>query len=194
MLKINGSCLAKCLLLSAVLTVAFGCRRESPATVEPTQSDLEERPTHESWGTDSYLSENGIPVIRMRAPYTRRFDHGDSTLAILTAMGGERVYATIYDTNGAVSATVEANEIRFVEEQNRFDAFGEVVVKTESEKTLETEHLYWLDDARMVYAPGFAKLRTNDRFVQGYELEATEDLASYSMARVTGEVEVEDSP
>ncbi|MBT8402136.1 MAG: hypothetical protein KJO98_16790 [Rhodothermia bacterium] len=194
MLKSQKSALAFQLLLLATLMVALGCRRESPATVVPTQSDLEERPTHESWGTDSYLSENGIPVIRMRAPYTRRFDHGDSTLAILTAMGEERVYATIYNSEGAVSATVEANEIRFVEEQNRFDAYGEVVVTTESEKTLETEHLYWLDDARMVYAPGFAKLRTSDRFVQGYELEATEDLASYSMARVTGEVEVEDDP
>ncbi|MDX1429817.1 MAG: LPS export ABC transporter periplasmic protein LptC [Rhodothermales bacterium] len=181
----------KILLAAAILSV-LGCRRESPATVIPTESDLEERPSHESWGTDSYQSENGIPVIRMQAPYTRRYDHGDSTLTILTAMHEQRVIATIYDGDGAVTATVTADEIRYVEEQNRFDAFGQVVVTTDSGKTLETEHLYWLDDKKMVYAPGFAKLRTTDRYIQGYELEATEDLASYSMARVTGEVEVEE--
>ena len=180
-------------VLSVLLlaTMGAGCRRQSPHTVAPTESDLEERPAHESWGTDFRVSKDGLPTLRIRAPYTRRFERGDSSLTILTDDGEERVIATIFDAEGEITATVKANEITYVEEQGRFDAFGAVDVVAES-GSLETEHLYWLENTKMLYAPGFAKLYEKESYIQGYEMEATEDLSSYTMARVTGQVEVEE--
>lgn len=180
------------LLMLTTVAVTGGCQRQSPRLVVPTESDLEEKPAHESWGADFYLSKNGIPVIRISAPYTRRYDREDSTVTILTATPEQRVVAVIYDNEGETTATVHANEINYVEEQNRFDAYGAVEVVSEPEKSLETEHLYWLEETKMIYAPGFAKLYTDDRYIQGYELEASENLSSYTMARVTGQVEVEE--
>lgn len=180
------------IVLVSVAIVVTACERQSPESVTPKRSDLAEQPAHESWGTELYLSKDAAPVVRIRSPYTRRYDRPDSTLTLLSGMQDQRVVATIFDASGKTTATVTADEMQYVEEQDRFDAFGAVEVLADDGKSLETEHLYWLEDTKMLYAPGFAKLFDTDRYIQGYDLEATEDLSSYTLARVTGEVPVEE--
>jgi hypothetical protein len=67
-----------------------------------------------------------------------------------------------------------------------------VIVVTPDEKTLESEHLVWLEDDRKLRTPGFVRITTPNERVQGYNLLADEDLSTYTLARVTGQVTVED--
>ncbi len=184
---------------TATLTVAAlfflllsACERRSPATIAPRESDLDEQPAHESWGTEFYVSEDAVPLVVIEAPYTRQYDHKDSTLTVLSSMGDVRVVATIFDDAGVRSSTVTADEIRYVEQSQQFRATGQVVVVSESGKRLETEHLDWDEESELIYAPGFARIFTPDENIQGYELEATRDLSRYNLARVTGQVYVEE--
>ncbi len=180
------------LMFAAAIHFVAGCERRSPQTTEPSKSDLEEQPAHESWGTEFYVSRDAIPLVRIRSPYSRRYEREDSTLTVLTSTSDARVVADIFDDFGEKTATVHADEIRYVEEQRRFDAFGGVEVVTEEGRRVETEHLFWNEDTEMIHAPGFAQVYAPDEFIQGYELEAREDLSSYSLARVTGHVFVDE--
>jgi len=170
----------------------WSCERRSPERTAPREADLVEQPAHESWGTEFYVSEDGVPLVIITAPYTRQYDRKDSTLTVLAAVDGERVVARIMNDEGTPSSTVTANEIRYVEQAGRFEALGAVKVETESGKRLETEHLNWEEKSDMVYAPGFARIFTPDENLQGYELEATKDLSTYSLARPTGQFYVRD--
>ena len=176
----------------AVAGLLAGCERQSPERTTPRESDLAEQPAHESWGTEFYVSENGIPLVVIKAPYTRQYDHKDSTLTVLSASDSERVVATIMDDNGQRSSTVTADEIQYVEQRRHFEALGAVEVVTDTGRRLETEQLSWDEDSDMISAPGFVRIYTPEENIQGYELESTKDLSTYSLARVTGQVYVEE--
>ncbi len=180
--------------LALILTVVLltSCERRSPERSTPRASDLSEQPAHESWGTEFYVSEDGRPLVVITAPYTRQYDRKDSTLTVLSSAGQERVFAIIMDDDGAQSSAVTADEIRYVEQSRNFEALGAVVVVTESGRRLETEQLSWNERSDSIYAPGFVRIFTPDENIQGYSLESTKNLSTYSLARVTGQVYVEE--
>jgi LPS export ABC transporter protein LptC len=186
--RLRSVALALLVLLAAGVS---SCDRPSPERTAPSESDLAEQPAHESWGTELYVSEDGLPLVVITAPYTRQYDREDSTVTVLTASDQERVVATIMDEDGRASSTVTADEIRYTEQSRHFEALGAVVVVTETDR-LETEQLSWDEDSDMIYAPGFVRIYTPDENIQGYELESTKDLATYSLTRVTGQVYVDE--
>ena len=111
------------ILLSAGLGVlSLRCERRSPETTTPRDADLAEQPAHESWDTQFYVSEDAVPLVVIDAPYSRQYDYKDSTVTILSSADQIRVVATIFDEAGVKSSTVTADEIRYVEQQRRFDA------------------------------------------------------------------------
>ena len=94
----------------------------------------------------------------------------------------------------SVSATIRANRIVYHDEDRRFDARGRVIVTTPGGKHLESEHLVWLEDERRITAPDFVSITTPTDRIQGYRLRADENLDTYQLGRVTGQVTVEQTP
>ena len=94
----------------------------------------------------------------------------------------------------SVSATIRANRIVYHDEDRRFDARGRVIVTTPGGKHLESEHLVWLEDERRITAPDFVSITTPTDRIQGYRLRADENLDTYQLGRVTGQVTVEKTP
>jgi hypothetical protein len=78
------------------------------------------------------------------------------------------------------------------EDQRRFEATGNVDVVTPEDKRLESEHLVWYEDNRTLRTPGFVRIETPTERVQGYDLTADEDLETYTLNRMTGQVIVEE--
>jgi len=97
-------------------------------------------------------------------------------------------------SNDSVSATIRADRIVYRDAAGRFDARGQVVVTTASGKRLEGEHLTWHEEEGRITTPGFVEITTPTDRIQGYGLRADENLDSYQLGRVTGQVTVEDAP
>ena len=97
-------------------------------------------------------------------------------------------------SNDSVSATIRADRIVYRDAAGRFDARGQVVVTTASGKRLEGEHLTWHEEEGRITTPGFVEITTPTDRIQGYGLRADENLDSYQLGRVTGQVTVEDPP
>ena len=192
------------LLVGWALLAALGagCERRAEA---PPMAALEagDEPDQESWDVRFGMSEDGRPRAHIVAPYMARYEREDSSYALLLpradglegeSLGADsvRVVAYLFDEEGDSSATIEANRMTYLDDEGRFEARGDVVVVTREGKRLESEHLVWFEAEREVRTPGFVKITTPTERIQGYELVSDEDLDEYTLARVTGQVTVEE--
>ncbi|MEM6782738.1 MAG: LPS export ABC transporter periplasmic protein LptC [Bacteroidota bacterium] len=188
------------MLLGALVFVLLlgGCHREA-ATV-PADLDLEARPDQESWDATLLVTRDALPRARLAAPYLARYDQADSTYALFQPLPADerppgdtvRVAVQLYDDDGAPSAFMTADQLRYYDRWQQFEAQGDVRVVTADEKRLFSEHLSWDEQSRRVTTDGFVRIVTPTEQIQGYRLNADESLDTYTIAQVTGLVEVEE--
>lgn len=157
---------------------------------------MENVPAHLSSDARFSVYDDNEPRAEIVAAHMAHYDEEDSTYTVF--QGGSsraegRVRAYVFDENGDSSAVITADEMIYYDEESRFEARGQVVVETTDGKHLESEHLTWHEDERKIRTPEFVRITTPKDQVQGYGLEADENLASYKLADVTGETTVEDS-
>lgn len=179
-------------LLALGLVVLAGCARQGDAI--PPGVELEDLPDQETWDVALSLSVDGRPRAVVSAPYLARYERADSTFARFgPASPGDsaRVAVRVYD-DGRPTATVEANRLLYFDEERRFVAEGRVVVETETGKTLRSEALTWDEADRSLRTDGFVQITTSTERLQGYRLVADEGLETYTLARITGQVTVEE--
>jgi LPS export ABC transporter protein LptC len=150
----------------------------------------------ESWEVHFSVAEGEQPRMAIAAGYMARIEEADSTYLLLRSDPAgdslQRVVALLFDEAGDSSAVVRADVLYYFEDERRFESRGNVVVDTFDDRRLETEHLVWDETDRKVRTPGFVRITTPKEHVQGFELEADENLEHYTLARVTGQVLVED--
>lgn len=183
-----------------VVTSTTGCHRE-PASA-PSMEDVraEVAPRQESWDVKYVVTEtapdevSSRPRLDIEANYMATFETEDSTYTLMLGDSLRRVLAHLYDEAGDTSATLQANRLTLFEEEDRFEARGNVVAETPDERILESEHLIWLEKEREVRTPGFVRITTPEERVEGYDLVADENLESYVLRRITGQVILEDEP
>ena len=172
-----------------------GCGAPADEDVPPGV-ELADRPDQETWDVDLALSMEGRPRAQVRAPYLARYDRPDSTYALFQSTppgDSARVRVVVYDEAGVRSGTVAADRLYYYEDDRRFEAEGRVVVETVEGKRLESEQLVWDEEARSLHTDGFVRITTPEERLQGYELVADENLDTYRLARITGQVTVEDA-
>lgn len=183
------------------LSVLAACERRA---IAPSVADVHEAtgPVKESWGVHFYVSQ--VPTesqestarFEIIADYLAHYEGPDSTYQLLTrypAGQGNRVVVKIYDDHNDLSATVTTDRLLYFDQENRFEAQGEVVVDTPDDKRLETESLEWREEDRKVYSRSFVRITTADERVRGYGLVADEDLTTYQIGRFTARVSLDDS-
>lgn len=182
-------------LVFGLLLAIFGCEFQSASSSqEPVQ--LENAPAHLSSDARFSVYDDNEPRAEITAAYMAHYDEEDSTYTVFqgdSSRAEGRVRAHVFDENGDSSAVITADRMIYYDEESRFEARGQVVVETTDGKHLESEHLTWHEDERKIRTPEFVRITTSTDRVQGYGLEADEDLASYKLANVTGETTVEDN-
>ena len=198
---------ATLVLLGGLLIGA--CEYRASSEADQTLQQEEKRataPDQVSEDTRFFIYEEEHPRAVVEAERMERYEREDSTYTLLhgaapdssasdSSAGGERVVARIFgEKTDSVSATIQANRLVYRDEKRRFDARGRVVVTTADGKRLEGEHLAWLEEKRRITTPGFVRIITPTDRIQGYGLRADEDLETYHLRRVTGQVTVEEAP
>lgn len=188
-------------MLSLVVAVlAAGCHHDqaTPPSMEDVRSAVS--PLQESWDVHYAVTETdpdavaSRPRLDIQAPYMAAYETEDSTYTMMVGDSLNRVTVHFYDEEGDTSAVLVANRVILYDEEDRFEARGNVIAETPDDKRLESEHLVWLEKEREVRTPGFVRITTPQERVQGYDLIADENLDSYTLRRVTGQVLVEDDP
>lgn len=154
----------------------------------------ETEPDREAWNVQLEISEDERPRVRIHAAYLAQYARDDSSYTLLSSgeERGEPVRVEIFDAQGDSSATLTADRVFQYEADDRFEARGNVIVVTPTQRRLETEHLLWLESKREVRTSDFVRITTPSERIQGYELVADENLSSFTIRRPTGQVTVEE--
>lgn len=189
------------LLLASVvgiLLVSGGCehrtRSGKPVGLDTTRGPV---PKHVSWDAEFTLSREGHRRAVLTARRMEQYKTSDSSYSVWRAMSDTgRVRAYLFEKEGDSSATLTADSVVYQNQKGQLDAYGNVVVVTESNKRLESEKLTWHQADRTIRTRRFVRIVTPKEVVQGNGLVADEDLESYQIGRFTAEVEVdeEDEP
>jgi len=141
------------------------------------------------------MSEEGRSRAVINAPRMEQYRTSDSTYSVWRSMRDTaRVRLYLYDSEGDSSATLTADSVVFEDRKGLLNAYRNVVVITESNKRLQTEHLVWRQADRKIRTRRFVRIRTPTEVVQGNGLVADEDLETYQLGRFEAEVEVDDDP
>ncbi len=180
-------------VLVVLVLASAGCERQQLPVSEAVQR--EDEPDQEVAGVDFTISNDGLARMRLLAPYMAEYEREDTVYTVLSTPPGidsGRVQVLVYDATGALSATIHADRVVFGDSADRYDATGDVIVTTPTGRRLEGEHLAWYEASRKVKTPGFVKITTPSERIQGYNLDAEEDLSRYTLARITGQTTVQE--
>ncbi|MBB4089010.1 LPS export ABC transporter protein LptC [Salinibacter ruber] len=146
-----------------------------------------------SWEAAFNMSENGRPRAVLRARRMEQYQTDDSTYSVWRSMDDTtKVRVYLFDEEGDSSATVTADSLVFQDQKGVLDAYRNVVVTTEDNKRLESEHLTWHQADRTIRTRRFVRIRTPSEVVQGDGLVADEDLETYQLGRFSAEVDVDE--
>ena len=181
--------------LIVVVLVGVGCEHRARTTRSSSaEADAGPTPTHVSWDAQFVMSEGGRPRAVIAAQRMEQYRTSDSTYSVWRSMHDTaRVRLQLYDQQGDSSATVTADSLVFQEREGLLDAYQNVVVVTETDKRLQTEHLIWRQADRKIRTRRFVRIRTPTEVAQGNGLVADENLETYQLGQFEAEVQVDDA-
>lgn len=180
---------------SVVLCVgSAGCEhRTRDGTASPADTTDPLRPTQVSWDVRFTMMKDGRRRAIFTAGRMEQFETEDSTYSVLhSAADTTRVRTHVFDEEGDSSATITADRVMLFNKEGRFEAYGNVVVTTESDKRLSSEHLTWQQAEREIRTRRFVRIVTPSEVVRGNGLVADETLDTYQIGPLQAEVDVDE--
>ena len=175
--------------LLVVAAVLSACEHQEGNNMTMAELRSERDPVEEIWDVQVKSSEEGRPRVYIEADVMRKYENADSTYVVLESdSAGSRVTVRLFDEFGQPSAVIKADQVIRREEEGRFEARGDVEVVNIDGERLESEELRWTEDERIIRTHTFVRIQTPTERLEGYDLEAAEDLSTYRLERVTGRV------
>lgn len=175
------------------LGLAMGCEhRTREGEALPPDSLQRRGPSQVTRDARFEMTEGGRRRAVIRADRMQQYQTDDSTYSVWRTPGDSaRVHSFIFE-EGDSSATITADSVVFFNQEGRFEAYGDVVVLTQENRRLESEHLTWLQSDRTIRTRRFVHITTPSEDVRGNGLVAEEDLETYQIGKFTAEVEVDE--
>jgi len=172
---------------------AAGCeyrsRSQGPAGLDSLQAA---GPSQSTWNARFSMRENGRRRAAIRAEKMEQYRTPDSTYSVWRTLSDTaRVWSYVFE-EGDSSATIIADSVAYFSDEGRFEAYGDVVVRTVEGRRVESEHLTWHQFDRKIRTRRFVEITTPTEIVRGNGLVADEDLETYQIGKFTAQVEVDD--
>jgi LPS export ABC transporter protein LptC len=169
------------ILAAALFVVLAGCEEKVKPTVLP-EIDSKTLPHQESWKSTITISDSGIVKAIIEAGYIRVYEEPRRTLL------SEGVVVDFYDEEGMKTSVLTSLEASVNDVTNDLEAWGNVVVVSQSDSTvLRTERLF-LDNRRaLIHTPEFVRIVSPREKIQGTGFEAEQNLKNYRIFKVSGE-------
>jgi LPS export ABC transporter protein LptC len=130
-------------------------------------------------------SENSKLSFILTSPLLLRYEGKDPFIEF-----PEGLSIVFYDTSRTVKSELTANWGVSYEKRKIIEAKNDVVViNHEKNERLNTEHLIWDQNKRLIYSEVFVKITTEDKTIYGENgLEADEQFDSWRLKKVKGDI------
>ncbi|WP_165784602.1 LPS export ABC transporter periplasmic protein LptC [Solitalea longa] len=168
-------------LAIAFLFIATGCENDL-AKVDAISAKIAETPVETSKEVEMIYSDSAKVKARMITPVflqyktEQPYDEMPKGLKIdFFNPGATKVESTLTANYGIRKPSERKIEVR-----------NNVVVINQKGEKLNTERLVWDEASRKIFSDKFVKITTTDKIIQGYGLEANEDLSNYKIKQMSG--------
>ncbi|MDZ7375970.1 MAG: LPS export ABC transporter periplasmic protein LptC [candidate division KSB1 bacterium] len=167
-----------CIIFVAML-VAFGCgTRESQLT---SQQNVNEIPDQEGWNSTVTTSKNGKDAAVIIYVHMQRFKERQ-----LVELDG-KVMVDFFNEQGMHTSNLVADRGRLDETTNNIEAFGNVVVVSDTGITLKTERLRWDNSIEKIVSNDFVTIITADQDTfYGKGFESDQNLENWRIIAFSG--------
>lgn len=172
-----GLRIAGCVLLMVVL---FGCAEKIKPSIASTGLG-QDVPSQESWNSHITFTDSGRVTAIVFAGHIAVYENSKVTLL------DEGIQVDFFDENQQHTSTLTAHRGKVNEVTHDLEAYGDVVVISDSGTTLTTEELFWNDARQLIHTPAFVEISSSTERIRGHGLESDQSLKNYRIFRVTGE-------
>ncbi len=149
--------------------------------------EMRERPVQTTMnGTITYFSA-GKKKVKLSASKMERYLEADS--ARLKFPKGLKV--VFFDSLQGKRARLSAEQGVYHEAEKRMVVWDDVEFSNEKGEVLNTEKLIWSRDSGRIFTDAFVRIKRKDGVIHGNGLDAEQDLSSYTIREVTGEIHFE---
>ena len=179
--------LSVALLFLAGAILLFGCKGKKSAKEEDVQNMM----TQQSENLRLVYSQNGNLSYRFETPLLERYELAREPY--MEFRKGVKV-ETYNDTTHLVESTLTANYAIFLENQQLWEAKGNVVATNAPGQKLETEQLFWNQKSKRIYSNVDSKVTQKDGVILGEGFESDEQFQDFIFRRPKGKVAVDTAP
>ena len=141
--------------------------------------------------TPFVYSQNGNLSYRFETPLLERYELAREPY--MEFRKGVKV-ETYNDTTHLVESTLTANYAIFLENQQLWEAKGNVVATNAQGQKLETEQLFWNQKSKRIYSNVDSKVTQKDGVILGEGFESDEQFQDFIFRRPKGKVAVDTAP
>ena len=147
--------------------------------------------TQQSENLRLVYSQNGNLSYRFETPLLERYELAREPY--MEFRKGVKV-ETYNDTTHLVESTLTANYAIFLENQQLWEAKGNVVATNAQGQKLETEQLFWNQKSKRIYSNVDSKVTQKDGVILGEGFESDEQFQDFIFRRPKGKVAVDTAP
>ncbi|MCX7874780.1 MAG: LPS export ABC transporter periplasmic protein LptC [Melioribacteraceae bacterium] len=161
-----------------LLLVLFGCNREKVQPQIETNKLVGEIPSHESWNSKVYFSEDGKLKAILYANHLLKYEIKKETLL-------EKIRIEFYDKQQKNASQLTADKGKVDDITRDMYAFDNVIAQNDSGVVLKTEMLMWRNNDQKIVTDKFVSIKTKKELIEGYGLESDQSLNNYVVFRPT---------
>ena len=162
-----------------------GCEEKIKPTVASTGIG-QDVPTQESWNSEITFTDSGRVTAIVHAGHIAAYSQQRYTLL------DENIAVDFFNTEGKHTSVLTARRGKVNDATQDLEAYGNVVVVSDSGTTLMTEELFWTNTAQRVHTNAFVEITSPTEKIRGHGLESDQNLKNYKIFRVTGQAKTEE--
>src|ERR1035437_5865986 len=102
------------------------------------------------------------------------------------------MHILFYDDSMKVNSELKAEYGIRYEKEGKMEAKRNVEVVNVKGEKLNTEHLYWDENKKLIYTDEFVKITKKDEVMYGDGLESNEDFTKYKIKNIKGQFNIKD--
>ena len=138
-------------------------------------------PVEVSENIEVLYSDSAIVKVMLEAPLLERYAIPEAYVELRKG-----VKLTFFENGKNVSSRLTAGYAISRDKEKVMEARNNVVVVNKEGDKLNTEHLVWDENTRMIHSNEFAKITTANEIIYGNGMEANEDFSKYKIKDVKG--------
>lgn len=157
----------------------LGCEEKvRPSVVPLSTADL---PAQESWSSTVIFSDSARVKAILWAGYIAVYSPQQYTLL------QDSIHVDFYDESERHTSTLTAERGRVNEQTRDFEAYENVIVKSDSGTRLSTDRLFWNNASRQIHTDAFVHIVSPKEEIKGVGLVSDQNLKNYRIFKVTGQ-------